>query len=85
MTAASVDAARFAGLPSVPTEGRPLTRRQVEILLAVAGGCTDAQVGRRLGITEGSAKVMLRRVKAKLGARNRAAAVHLAWRAGILS
>lgn len=84
MSAPVRDPARFDGLSRMPARGRPLTRRQVDIVIAVAEGLTDAQVGARLGITEGSAKMMLRRVLAKLGASNRAHAVHLAYRAGVI-
>ena len=84
MSAPVRDPARFDGLPRMPAQGRPLTRRQVDIVLGVAEGLTDAQVATRLGLTEGSVRVMLRRARAKLGASNRAHVVYLAYRAGVI-
>lgn len=77
--------ALFADLPRVPAQGRPLTRRQVEVLALVAEGYTDRRIGATLGVTVDRAKTLLGRAMVKLGAANRAHAVHLAHRAGVLS
>src|SRR3984957_6611705 len=48
-------------LSSDPTviNGKPLTRRQEEILIAICSGRPYRQLGRILGITEGSLKVYM--------------------------
>jgi DNA-binding NarL/FixJ family response regulator len=51
--------------------GRPLTRRQEEILARVARGETNKEIARALGITEGAVKLHVRKVLRKLGAANR--------------
>jgi DNA-binding CsgD family transcriptional regulator len=52
-----------------------LTHREIEILQLMAAGHTNAQVARRLVITEGTVKSHVKRVLRKLGAANRAEAV----------
>jgi DNA-binding CsgD family transcriptional regulator len=52
-----------------------LTHREIEILELMAAGHTNAQVARRLVITEGTVKSHVKRVLRKLGAANRAEAV----------
>lgn len=56
--------------------GRP-TARQREILVLVADGLTDAQIGRRLGLTAATVSKHLTRSYARLGVPNRAAAARL--------
>lgn len=56
--------------------GRP-TARQRQILALVAEGLTDAQIGRRLGLTAATVSKHLTRTYARLGVPNRAAAVRL--------
>ncbi len=61
------------------TAGATLSGREQEVLALVARGLTDAQLGRRLGISPRTVGKHLERVYAKLGVPNRAAAVaHLA-------
>ncbi len=78
-------AAELATLPRMPALGRPLTPGQRTLLRLVAEGRTNGEVGARLYLAEGTVKAQLRRIMAKLGAPNRAAAVHRAWQLGVLS
>jgi LuxR family transcriptional regulator, maltose regulon positive regulatory protein len=51
-----------------------VTARELEILDLVAEGLTNAEVARRLWVTEGTVKFHLSRIYRKIGARNRTAA-----------
>jgi two-component system, NarL family, nitrate/nitrite response regulator NarL len=51
----------------------PLTERQRQIILVLCEGITNKQIGRRLGLTEGTVKVHLHRIYRKLGIANRTA------------
>jgi DNA-binding CsgD family transcriptional regulator len=53
------------------------TARQRQILLLVAQGLTDAQIGRRLGLSSATVSKHLTRAYKRLGVPNRAAAVRL--------
>lgn len=57
--------------------GRELSTREREVLDLVAEGLTDAQVARRLGLAPATVSKHLRRIYARTGAPNRAAAVRL--------
>ncbi len=61
-----------------------LTPRELDVLRAVAEGHTNAEVGRRLFISESTVKTHLLRVFAKLGVDDRTAAVTVAMKQGIL-
>ena len=73
-----------------PRSARPaspapaLTEREYECLELVAVGHTNAEIGRRIYLSEDTVKTHLRRLFAKLGARDRAHAVHLAHLRGLL-
>lgn len=56
-----------------------LTRRQAGILALVADGLTNAAIGRRLGIRTNTVSDHLKAVYARIGARNRTAAVVWLW------
>lgn len=64
---------------------RPLSPREREALACVAQGATTSDVGERLGVTEETARTLLRRGAAKLGARTRAQAVAVAYARGELT
>jgi two-component system nitrate/nitrite response regulator NarL len=53
-----------------------LTERQ--IILVLSEGITNKEIGRRLGLTEGTVKVHLHRIYRKLGIANRTALAVLA-------
>lgn len=59
----------------IPTE--PLTEREIEILHALAAGASNAEIGGKLHLTEGTVKWYNRRIFDKLGAKNRAEAVRM--------
>ena len=62
----------------------PLSKREREILQAVADGATTKQVATDLGISPHTVKTHLERIFEKLGANDRAQAVAIAIRLGIV-
>ena len=69
------DAARLA----------PLTEREREVLALVAGGLSNGEIGRRLFMSPATAKTHVSRAMAKLGARDRAQLVVLAYETGLVT
>jgi DNA-binding NarL/FixJ family response regulator len=61
-----------------------LTRREAEVLALVAEGLTNAEIGRRLFISEATVKTHLLRVFAKLDVDDRTRAVMVAHERGLL-
>jgi two-component system, NarL family, nitrate/nitrite response regulator NarL len=55
-----------------------LTSREREIVLALAEGLSNKDVGRRLNLSEGTVKVHLHNIYSKLGVKNRTALAVLA-------
>jgi DNA-binding NarL/FixJ family response regulator len=76
-------AARLASRLRVP-EPVALTRREIEVLAAVARGGTNAEIGRALFIGEATVKTHLLRIFAKLHVDDRTHAVTIALERGIL-
>ncbi|NJP93062.1 response regulator transcription factor [Nonomuraea sp. FMUSA5-5] len=62
-----------------------LSPREVEVLSLIARGATNREVAGRLFITEATVKTHLLHVFAKLKAKDRAAAVAVAYESGLLS
>jgi DNA-binding NarL/FixJ family response regulator len=62
-----------------------LTEREREVVVAVAQGLSNAEIGRRLFMSEATVKAHVSRVLAKLGMSNRVQAAILAHDAGLLS
>jgi DNA-binding NarL/FixJ family response regulator len=86
--AASVRSALNGVLLHPPTRGADehgLTEREIQVLQAVAEGCSNRELGRRLHITEQTAKYHLTSASRKLGAGNRTAAVRAAYRYGLVT
>jgi non-specific serine/threonine protein kinase len=55
-----------------PDRADPLTRRELEVAQLVAGGRTNRQIGRTLGIAEKTTEVHVHNIIRKLGACSRA-------------
>jgi DNA-binding NarL/FixJ family response regulator len=66
------------------TKAMPLSKREREILQKVADGATTRQVATDLGISPHTVKTHLERIFEKLGANDRAQAVAIAIRTGIV-
>ncbi|MFI0722385.1 response regulator [Streptomyces sp. NPDC021224] len=62
----------------------PLTPRERDVLSAAADGAVNAEVARRLGLSEGTVRNYLSTAIQKTGARNRAEAVRIAREKGWL-
>ena len=70
--------------PAVPGEVRFIPRER-EILRLVGAGLTNAQIGAAMYLAPGTIKHHMLEIYEKLGAPNRAAAVHAARRLGVLA
>jgi len=80
---------QFAQQPvTTPAEPNPglqlLTDREREVLAAVAHGLSNAEVGEQLFMSHATAKTHVSRLLTKLGARDRAQLVVIAYEAGIV-
>ena len=73
-------------LPVRPMAGGPsLSGREVEVLEGMSRGKSNAQIGRELYLSEDTVKTHARRMFRKMGAADRAQAVALGFRWGLLS
>ncbi|WP_410811936.1 response regulator transcription factor [Micromonospora sp. 067-2] len=62
-----------------------LTERELQVLLGMAEGKSNAEIGRELFVSEDTVKTHARRLFRKLGARDRAHAVAAGFRAGLVA
>jgi DNA-binding NarL/FixJ family response regulator len=76
-------ATRLLGQVRAPAD--PLSARELEVLQLIAGGATNREVATRLFISEATVKSHVLHIYTKLGVNDRAAAVAVAFRRGLLT
>jgi DNA-binding CsgD family transcriptional regulator len=69
---------------TAPAPARVLTRRQLEVLRLAANGNTSAEIGQRLFVTRDTVNGVLRYAYRALGVTDRAHAVAVALRLGLI-
>ncbi|MQA07446.1 MAG: response regulator [Pseudonocardiaceae bacterium] len=77
-------ASRLMGQVRQPTQDT-LSQRELDVLTMIAGGATNREAAAKLFISEATIKTHLLHIYAKLGVRDRAAAVGEAHKRGLLS
>lgn len=73
------------GRRSVVNKKQELSPREFEVLVGISEGLTNSQIGKDLFLSENTIKTHARIMFKKLGARDRAHAVTLAFKTGLLS
>jgi DNA-binding NarL/FixJ family response regulator len=83
--------ARLVEVASLPDPAGPrgslpdgLTEREGEVLRLIAGGLSNAEIGRDLFVSEATVKTHVNRIFAKTGSRDRSQAVAYAHRRGLV-
>jgi DNA-binding NarL/FixJ family response regulator len=72
-------------VPAIPGPQRiELTKREVQVLVGMSNGRSNAQIGQELFLSEDTVKTHARRLFRKLGANDRAQAVAIGLRRGII-
>lgn len=71
--------------PPIPRELSVLTDREREVLLLIARGLSNTELGERLHLTQATVKTYVGRLLAKLHARDRAQLVIVAYESGLMS
>ncbi len=72
------------GVPPAPFGLEPLTPRETEVVRLVAGGYSNREIGEALGTAEGTVKVQVSSILAKLGVRDRVQAVLRVLEGGLI-
>jgi DNA-binding NarL/FixJ family response regulator len=91
LLAPSVTRRLIADFARRPREHKPtpdlrgLTQRETEVLRLIAGGLSNAEISATLVIAEQTTKTHVGRILAKLGLRDRAQAVVLAYETGLVT
>jgi DNA-binding NarL/FixJ family response regulator len=81
LVAASLDARAAGPGPMAPPDG--LSTREVEVLTLIAAGLSNAEIARELVLSNATIKSHINHIFAKIGARDRAQAVHYAYDHGL--
>lgn len=76
---------RGTGGTAVPGVSATLTTRELEVLRGMSAGKSNAEIGAELFLTEDTIKTHARRLFRKLEASDRAHAVAIAYRSGLIS
>jgi DNA-binding NarL/FixJ family response regulator len=76
---------RPAGPRPAPVALDALTEREVEVMALVARGLSNAEIAERLYVTAATAKTHVARLLMKLGARDRAQLIIVAYESGLIA